>query len=455
LAAAFLAWRILSFGISQVYVGQAAEGDAAAVDRALAWDARHPDALYRRAQAVREEDPAAASALLRRSFAGNPTSALPLLALAGLALNAGDESKAAELVEASEKLMPANPAIQIAAGGYWAGRGKMEAAMARWSQALDASREASAELFPILLKLAAEPQTVGLFKSVAASPPTWWERFFQTTAQRALDLETVRTLYAFRRATKGAQLTQEERDSYVRRLQREGKITEAFLVWVNGLDEAGRAHLGILNNGNFEIEPTNTGFDWHLRATDRATARTGTTAGMEGEKALHLIFKRREKPYRHVHQPLFLDPGTYRVDGMVRTDSLVSKGGLKWVVRCLLPNREDLGESERFLGSSEWREFSFEVRVPQECAAQQIRLVSAGKREFEHKINGAAWFDGMSMRRVPAPIIQAGSSTSHGTAAGAPIAPAPVWQYNLLDGAQAPVFDFGPSLLESLDGTEH
>jgi len=47
-----------------------------------------------------------------------------------------------------------------------------------------------------------------------------------------------------------------------------------------------------------------------------------------------------------------------------------------------------LGESERFLGLSKWREFSFQVRVPTNCTAQEIPLVSARTREFEYEMTG-------------------------------------------------------------------
>jgi hypothetical protein len=100
----------------------------------------------------------------------------------------------------------------------------------------------------------------------------------------------------------------------------------------------------------------------------------------------------------------------------VRTESLETQGGLKWVLRCLVPDTRSLGESERFLGSNEWRDFGFEFEVPEACRMQEIRLESAGKRPFEHKIDGGAWFDRLAVRRVSTPTVSAeglqGSSLS-------------------------------------------
>lgn len=412
IVAVFLAWLVIVFGIGEYYLGRASKGDASAVEKAYAWNPRHPDALYRQSRAIEEDDPAGSKRLLQRSFAENPASSFPLLALADRAKEAGDRERADRLIEIAAELMPANPPIWIIAGNYWANAGNTPAALTHWSQAIEADLQTSEKVFPVLLELAEEPGTIGLLQSLTESPPSWWEHFFRYAIRQARELETVRTLYAFRRAAKGVSLTRNERHHYVRRLKQEGRITEAYLVWVNGLDKAERAYLGVINNRGFELEPTNTGFDWHIENTRRVTAALGITDGIEGRRALHLVFEHRKNYYRHVYQPLFLDPQVYRVRGKVRVDSLDSLGGLKWIVRCVLPQRRLLGESRRFLGSSEWREFSFEIRVPPACVAQEIRLVSAGRRPFEYEMTGDIWFDTVSMRKIITPRTKAESAVS-------------------------------------------
>jgi len=446
--AALVTWRVVVSGISAHDLRLNEQGDFSVSEES---SVRRPEFAYRKALAILDQDPAGAAALLNRAFAENPTDAAPLLALAQLAQDAGDPEKAAALVANASQLMPANPNVQRAVGNFWLKRGDLGSAMSHWSQALEAHPQASSELFPILLQLVEEPSTRSAFQPLAAAPPSWWEKFFAETARRALDLDTVRTLYGYRRAANRTSITREERDLYVRRLTKEGKIPEAYLVWVNGLDDAERSHLGIINNGNFEVEPSNSGFDWHLGRTGRVFSTTGTTAGVEGAKALHLMFRSREKRFGHVHQPLFLDPGSYRIEGMVRTDSLDSQGGLKWVVRCLRPERATLGESERFLGSSEWRDFVFVVQVPDNCTAQEIRLISAGRREFEHKMTGGVWFDQISMRKVPTlrnEMVSFGTAgedlprVGKGAAAGR--------GFNVLEINPGTAFSLQPPLTESL-----
>jgi len=218
-----------------------------------------------------------------------------------------------------------------------------------------------------------------------------------------LDTEPVRLLFAMRRQSTQAAITEAERQTYVSRLKKDGMISEAYIEWVNGLDRAQRAQLGLIHDGGFELEPTNWGFDWHVRSTPIALVDRGRTYGIDGEKALHLLFDRHERRFSEVYQPLFLDPGRYRLTGRVRTDNLDSQGGLKWTLRCILPEAKDLDESERFLGSNEWRDFGLEFQVPESCMLQEIRLASAGERPVELKISGGAWFDRMAIRRLPAP----------------------------------------------------
>lgn len=155
--------------------------------------------------------------------------------------------------------------------------------------------------------------------------------------------------------------------SYVARLEKDGLTSQVYIVWVKGLTSAQRKTLRLLYDGSFELEPGNWGFDWHIR-TNRGIRTGGVyTYGGDKDKSLHLIFHRHKTRFDGPYQPLFLNAGTYRLSGRVRIESLDTEKGLKWVVRCLLPKTEDLGESERFLGANKRRIFGFEFRVPDTC----------------------------------------------------------------------------------------
>jgi hypothetical protein len=410
--AALVLWRIAALGLSAHYVERTKAGDPEAAGKALAWGGRQPEALYTQALALREKDPDGARGLLARAYAENPADARPLTTAAAMLQGQGDQARAQALTQAAVGLMPADPWIHRQAARDWAAQGDLQRALQHWSLSMEADPEAVVQLLPILLSLAEDPRTVLAFKPIAAAPPPWWESFFAELAKRSLDVEPVRLIYALRRESAQAPVTEAERRTYVARLKREGRISEAYIEWVNGLSRAQRPQLGLLHDGGFELEPAGWGFDWHLRSTPTALVDRARIYGVDGDKALHLLFSRHERRFADVYQPLFLDPGIYRLAGRVRTDNLESQGGLKWILRCLVPEANDLGESERFLGSNDWREFGFEFEVPESCRLQEIRLESAGRRPFEHKIDGGAWFDRLAIRRLPNPAAVVESKSS-------------------------------------------
>ncbi len=398
--AALVAWRILTLGVSSHYADQLAQGRVDAAAKALAWSGRQPEALFRQALSTREQDPDRAWTLLARAFAENPADARPLIALANLAQQQGDQTEADALVKAAVGLMPSDPSIQLQAAGFWAFKGDLEAALHHSSTALEADPAARDQVFPVLLSIAEDPRARLALKPIALAPPSWWEPFFEEVSRRALDEETVRLLYAWRRESPQSPISPRERETLVSRLTKDGNITTAYVEWVNGLSRARRVRLGLIHDGGFELDPTNSGFDWHLRSTPNAIVDRARTFGVDGEKGLHVLFKGQERRFAEVYQPLYLDPGRYRLSGRVRTDSLETQGGLKWTLRCLQPEAKDLGESERFLGSNQWRDFGFEFDIPPDCRLQEIRLLSAGKRDFEHKITGGAWFDRIAIVKI-------------------------------------------------------
>lgn len=398
--AALLAWRILSLGLSSHYADQLAQGRVDAAGKALAWNGRQPEALFRQALSTREQDPGRARTLLAQSFAENPADTRPLIALAKLARQQGDQTGADALVKAAVGLMPSDPSIQLQAAGFWASKGDLEAALHHSSSALEADPAARDQVFPVLLTIAEDPSARLALKPIALAPPSWWEAFFEEVSRRALDVETVRLLYAWRRESPQSPISSRERETLVWRLTKNGNITEAYVEWVNGLSRARRARLGLIHDGGFELDPTNSGYDWHLRSTPNAIVDRARTFGVDGDNGLHVLFKGQERRFAEVYQPLYLDPGRYRLSGRVRTDNLETQGGLKWTLRCLQPEAKDLGESERFLGSNQWRDFGFELEVPPDCRLQEIRLQSVGKRDFEHKITGGAWFDRLAIGKI-------------------------------------------------------
>jgi len=401
--AVFVAWQIVATGISRHFIGHVRDGDASAVEQALTWQPSHPLALTAKARQRLHVEGGDPMPLLREAYTGNPTDPVPVILAAGLLADDEQFERSDALMEAAVALAPATPSVHRDAAAYWATRGELERTVAHISKALEADIRLRGELFPVLITLGDNPQLRAPLEPIAASPPNWWNRFFAEAAVKMENLDALRWLYNLRRASTDAPLSAEERAAYVSRLQRDQRIDEAYVVWVNGLSAREQEELGLLFNGSFELPLSQKGFGWRSLRNDHAMMRQLTTAGTSGNQALRIQFRAHDERFHHLVQPLFLDPGTYQLTGRVRSDSFESKGGLRWQIRCLAPTSAMLALGPRVPEMRKWEDFELDFEVPEGCTYQQVMLVSAGRLPFELKLQGDIWFDDLRIIRVQDP----------------------------------------------------
>lgn len=399
-AGGLLAWQIVAVGLANHYAGASGGAPDASAQAALVWDPEQTAALIALAQHQAGSDPETAAATLRQALRHDPTNAQALMRLAALE---PDVTAADALVVAALQVAPVSPEMLKQAGAHWLNRGELPRAVDSLSRAMIADPGQAEQLNPAFLKLLEDPQTRDLLVPLAKDPPAWWDRFFREVATSAADLETVRSLYAMRKSESSVPLSEAERETYVERLRRDRHFTEAYLTWINGLDENARQVLGLLNNGGFEVEPTNRGYDWRFRPSPNLIIETAETYGTEGKRALHLAFRGFDARFGHVSQDLFLDPGSYRLSGRARPDGLKSTGGLQWRVLCeTLGQPTILAESDRFLGASQWEDFTLDFTIPPDCERPILRLSGTGRTPLDQRLDGSIWYDALSIRRIEA-----------------------------------------------------
>lgn len=399
--ALFLAWISLENGVGDYYVDRVKHGDDGALETALGWLPNHPELLLARSKQIMSRDQLGSVLLLEQAYRINPTDPRPLTALAALSLLEELQLQHGEsMTELAARLAPANASNQRSIAIYWGALGRYDRMVAHWSAVLEADRSKRSEIYPALLSIAADRDSRALIEPLAASLPAWWTDFFRHAARTASDLETVRFLYTLRRQSGREPVTKEERSAFVERLQKDGLIGEAYVAWISGLDTQARARLGLLFDGGFELPIEGRGFGWRISSNKHFSAAPEPTLGAGGRTALRLRFRAFEGAFANVSQPLFLDSGFYRLSGRAKVDSLVSSGGLRWVVRCLRPEAKVLGEGPRFLGSSGWTAFDLTFEIPQDCDYQQLVLMAAGNRSFERKFDGELWFDDLKIARI-------------------------------------------------------
>jgi hypothetical protein len=395
-----LTWFSLRAGLGGFYSRQAEQGDEAAIASALSWQPGHPGTLLAKALTLHESDPEAAISLLNQAYWANASDPRPLIALARLSAAREHWEQADALIDLASRLAPADWISQSQIAGYWASRGLYDKVLQHWSAVLTANPSLQTDLFPLMLRMAESSSLRTLFEPLTDKPPVWWNAFFGYVSRESKDVATVGTLFRIRQMDSYKPPTPEERAAYVARLQRDGMIAEAYILWVGGLKEGELRRLGTLLDGGFELPLRQGAFGWQLSENKNFSAKPASTKGVTGTAALHLRFSGFSGYFQNLSQPLLLDAGYYRLTGQVRADSLESQGGLRWRVRCLRPEVKVLGDGPRFLGTSEWDKFDLSFEVPAGCQYQQLVLVSAGERAFERKLDGSIWFDDLKIARV-------------------------------------------------------
>lgn len=376
------------------------ERDPAAAAAALAWHPQYPKALRGLAAQLEGGDPAQAEALLGRAWRGDPTDGRTLMRLASLWRRQGQAERADRACELAERLFPADAQLRLQAAQYWLAAGDPQKTVRNWDLVMQINPAAAPPLFPVLLNLAKEPAGLAILAPIVSGLPSWWQPFFAYAAQNAAQVDTLRALYALRKAA-GQPLEPAETNAYLARLTREGLWAEAYMAWVNALRPEQQQVLGYLYDGGFELTSSFQGagaFDWSATAAQSVQVSTHYTQAVTGKKALHVVFKGRSAPSSIVEQTVFLLPGHYQFSGRIRPDALQVGAGLEWVLECVAGTGGRLAASERFLGSDLWRAFVVDFTVAADsCAGVRLSLQPMGYLQDSGEVKGEIWFDDLAI----------------------------------------------------------
>ena len=383
-------------GLAEYYASQ--ENSPEAVQSALIWYPVHPQALLEQARLMAEDDNAKAEELLARAAWENPVDGRTFMALAQIREQAEALESAKELAIVADRLAPMRSEVQLDAAIFRLRQGQVKEAFQQLSTVLDLRPGLRADLYPLLLQLAENPDVRVAFTEFLKERSSWWEDFFRYAATNAKELDTVRGIYRLNGHRPGV----DEQSYYLARLQREGRWLEMYLVWLNSLDPEQLSVLGNVYDGSFELKlDDSAGFGWRVQPARGVNVETASTYGVHGSRALHLVFEGKRSRYRYIYQYLFLEPGRYRLSGLVKLDDLRTARGVQWTVRCLSGDHALLGASNRYMGASDWQAFDSDFTVPPAaCPAQELRLELAGEHASDFIAQGEVWFDNMAIKQI-------------------------------------------------------
>lgn len=380
----WLVWQIVVYGMANHAVQE-----QQVPEEAVGWLDRHARANLELGLRDYQRNPEAAMLRLQAAIAANPADGRGYAALAVIHEARGAREKADQLMETAAKISPQRSDVQLQVGAYWTRRGDQARALRHLDTVLRHRPELYASLFPELLKIVENPANQPALLNLLQKPVPWWSAFFIHASRMAGTAETAGRLYRLRGRNP---LPVEAVRAYLERLQKDGRWTDAWFVWINSLSKDEITQSGHVYNGSFERPFTNLGFDWISRRDAAVVMESAATYGTTGERALHLLFRGLRIHFQHLHQYLLLPPGTYFLQGRVRPERLEAARGMRWALYCE-GRSEPLTVTDTFRGSYEWTRFRTEFTVGADCPVQKLQLELEGKIALDYDVVGGIWFD--------------------------------------------------------------
>lgn len=396
LVLAAVAWRPLTLAMAD----QFARTDPAA---ALAWRPAHSLGLSLRAEQLAKGGHwPQASTLARKALQGNPLEARAYRVLAAAATARGDQAQALALYQIVARYWPRDLPTRRWLFNHHIEAGEYAAAVANIDIMLRAEPHLIEALSVTLIGLATRAETQPAFLAVLPTAPWRWP-VLTMILRRATDLDAVARLLDQLRSQKGG-LEATLASAWVERLIQDRRYPQAYLHWISGLPTADRNVIGNVFNGNFELPPSNAGFDWRLDPAPGVHFDRLPTGVLADGLALRVGFDGQRVLFQHLRQLLLLPPADYALTGRVRLEDLHSERGLIWELRCADRDRL-LASSAPWHGNALWQNFQVTFAVPKEdCQAQWLWLRLPARIPSEQSIDGSIWFDRLRITRVPSAL---------------------------------------------------
>ena len=342
---------------------------------------------------------------LRRVLADNPGQVDALLFLARERERAGDLRGTRRAYQVAFELAPMDREVLGSGSEFFLKQGETGPALVMLDHLVESYPEAQARAFPVLARLLAEHRDPAAWNAIAARKAAWIGPFIVSACREGTDPETLAALFLDR--VREHRASAEEAACLIDRLRATDRWQQAYQLWLNTLTPDRYADVGHIFNGSFEYAASGVGFDWILsRARERDVGHVvevSQASGHGGKRALHVSYNGKRQSGMAAMQYLALPPGRYEMSGNARPQSIGAGRGIQWTVRCVKGGKQQsaLAASERFLGSSEWRPFSFQVTVPADCPGQLLQLEPVGYyTEGIVYLAGSAWFDELVLRRL-------------------------------------------------------
>ena len=347
-----------------------------------------------------EPEADAAASLVR----DNPAESAAYLVIAREHGARGEAEAASRAYAAAYEVAPVDRDVLVSAASHALEAGRVPDALELLARALDSDSTIQDRVYPVMERSLASERAAPAWESIAARNPAWLGSFVVGSCRHGVEPRALIPLFLQRVAKSSA--TPEEAACLIDHLRDAGRWDQAYQVWLDTLPASRLADVGFIFNGGFEYPSSAIGFDWIADTRPERdsghTVEFSRTGGAAGERALRVEFNGKRQSGTPIEQYLALAPGRYELTGRARPDGVHAGHGMQWTVRCVgdkAAASAPLAASGRFVGSSDWQPFAFDVAIPADCRGQVLRLENVAVGPGPVYLAGTLWFDNLSLRQ--------------------------------------------------------
>jgi tetratricopeptide (TPR) repeat protein len=391
LATLFAAWQIGRRGLADFNLDEAPE-------TSLSFHANHPAALVAAAGLIAAKDQSAdfksAADLARRALALDPF-APGAMSVLGFAENGlGASQRGERLMRLAGDWFPRDFLAQAWLFDAAMREGNTSAALQSFDVVLRAHPGSLPQIAPLAERLLKDERQTEDFAKLLSSSPPWRSPVLEHLSLHAANPTAVAALFSsLLSGTAPPKVS--ELQPFLNRLLKDGRLEQAYALWLAQLPSARLPRLGLLYNNAFQYEVTDLPFDWVRWPLLGAVIEIKT----EGKEAsLAVTFSGVRVPFSHVTHLMALRPGRYRFQGESSAGSLQSKRPLRWRVFCYSDPAGSLGTADMGLGNWQWKPFAADFDVPSsKCDMQQLVFELPYRAAAEQELGGEIAFRNMDV----------------------------------------------------------
>ena len=348
-----------------------------------------------------QPQPVLAVQSLRKAVALDSYSAEALLDLAAAYDGQGDTVNARQAFLSAQRVYPLSADVAWSYGNFLLRQGEQDAAFREIRKAVELEPKRSAEAFSRALRI--QPDANVLLNKALPSSTAVYLPIVHSLSD-AGDLDNAQLVWN-RLIALRQKVPMSEMFFFINELIHQRRVADAVHAWDQAVsimqnppppDPAG----SLLWDGGFESGYTGGGFSWHfVPATSDVQISLDQAEKHSGERSLRILFNgHRNISFEDACHNIAPEPGKkYLLSAWVKTQSLTSSEGVRLQIFVFTATNTESVMTEEVHGTQPWKQLQLVWVAPPGAGFGSVCTKRKMSDMPESDIEGAAWFDDISM----------------------------------------------------------